>query len=68
VGQGLFFSEIHQIQGDTSKAVILLPPRYQSHEQQLVGIYGLVDVRPVGLRAAWAWIRGLFGGAKTATA
>jgi hypothetical protein len=68
VGQGLFFSEIHQIQGDTSKAVILLPPRYQSHEQQLVGIYGLVDVRPVGLRAAWAWIRGMFGGAKTATA
>ena len=68
VGEGAFFSEIHRLEGDDSQAMLLLPPRYRSHEQQLVGIYGLVDVRPIGLLAAWAWIKGLFGGGKTATA
>lgn len=68
VGQGMFFSEIHKIEGDDTKDVILLPPRYRSHEQQLVAIYGLVDVRPIGFRAAWAWIKGLFGGRKPAAA
>jgi MFS family permease len=65
VGEGAFFSEIHHLEGDNSKALILLPPRYRSHEQELVAIYGLVDVRPVGLLAAWQW---LFGNKKTATA
>jgi hypothetical protein len=65
VGQGAFFSEIHHIEGESTKALILLPPRYRSHEQELVGIYGLVDVRPVGLLAAWKW---LFGNKKTVTA
>ena len=69
VGEGAFFSEIHKIEGEDSKDVILLPPRYRSHEAELVKIYGLVDVRPVGLLAAWAWFKGLFGGgAKMATA
>ena len=64
VGEGAFFSEIHHIEGDSSKALILLPPRYRSHEQELVSIYGLVDVRPVGLLAAWKW---LFGSRKPVT-
>jgi hypothetical protein len=64
VGHGAFFSEIHRLEGDSTRSVILLPPRYRSHEQELVGIYGLVDVRPIGLRAVWAWIKGLFGGGK----
>ena len=58
VGQGLFFSEILHLDGEDSRSTILLPPRYRSHEEQLVGIYGLVDVRPIGLRAAWAWLTG----------
>jgi hypothetical protein len=61
VGQGLLYSEILRIEGDDTRAVLLLPPRYRSHEQELVGIYGLVDVRPSGLRAVWRWLRGSFG-------
>jgi len=64
VGQGAFFSEIHRIEGDDSKDVILLPPRYRSHEEQMARIYGLEGVRPIGLLAAWAWVKSLFGGKK----
>ena len=68
VGQGAFFSEIHRLEGDDTKDVILLPPRYRTHEEQLASLYNLEGVRPIGLLAAWAWIKGLFGGGKTATA
>ena len=68
VGKGLFYSEILQLEGDSLRTAFLLPPRYRSHEEQLVGIYGFVDVRPTGLRAAWAWIKSLFGAGNTATA
>jgi len=65
VGKGLFYSEILQLDGDKTKSAFLLPPRYRSHEEQLVNIYSFTDVRPTGLLAAWQW---LFGGGKTATA
>jgi hypothetical protein len=66
VGQGAFFSEIFQLDGDGERIAFLLPPRYRSHEEQLVTLYGLVGVRPTGLRAAWQWLKSLFGG-KTPT-
>ncbi len=68
VGKGLFYSEIMKLDGDVTQTALLLPPRYNSHEEQLVKIYSFVDVRPVGLLAAWAWFKGLFVGAKPATA
>jgi hypothetical protein len=40
---------------------MLLPPRYRSHEYELVAIYGLTDVRDTGLLAAWAWIKSMLG-------
>ena len=61
VGKGFFYSEILRLEGDDTRAALLLPPRYRSHEEQIVGIYGLVDVRPTGLRAVWRWLRGSFG-------
>ena len=61
VGKGLFFSEIDRLEGDSAKIALLLPPRYRSHEEELVKIYGLTDVRAVGLRAAWQWFKSLFG-------
>jgi hypothetical protein len=66
VGRGLFFSEIFQMEGDSERLALLLPPRYRSHEEQLVPIYGFADVRPTGLHAAWQWLKSLFGG-KTRT-
>jgi hypothetical protein len=62
VGEGAFFSEIHRLEGDDTRDVLLLPPRYRTHEEQLVRIYQLEGVRPIGLLAAWAWVKGLFGG------
>ncbi len=66
VGKGAFFSEIFQLDGDSERIALLLPPRYRSHEEQLVAIYSFVDVRPTGLRAVWQWVKSLFGG-KTPT-
>jgi hypothetical protein len=67
VGQGAFFSEIFQLESDGERVAFLLPPRYRSHEGQLVVIYGFSDVRPTGLQAAWQWLKSLLGG-KTRTA
>ncbi len=67
IGKGAFFSEIFQLDGDSERIALLLPPRYRSHEEQLVAIYGFVDVRPTGLHAVWQWVKSLFGG-KTPTA
>lgn len=61
-GHGLFYSEILRVEGDSTKTMILLPPRYQGHEDQLVKIYALAGSREVGLRAAWTWIKGIFSG------
>jgi hypothetical protein len=66
-GRGLFYSEILHIEGDSAKTVILLPPRYLGHEEEVAKIYNLAGTRDVGIRAAWAWFKSLFTG-KTATA
>ncbi|MFO1489175.1 MAG: hypothetical protein U1F65_11930 [Verrucomicrobiota bacterium] len=62
VGHGLFYSEILRVEGDSTKTMILLPPRYRGHEQELVKIYSLAGMREVGFRAAWTWLKGIFGG------
>jgi len=61
VGQGLFYSEILRLEGDDARSVLLLPPRYRSHENGLVRIYGFAGVRATGLRAAWRWFKELLG-------
>jgi hypothetical protein len=66
-GRGVFYSEILRVEGDSAKTVILLPPRYRGHEEEIAKIYQFAGVRDVGLRAAWAWLKSLFGG-KTAAA
>ncbi len=66
-GKGLFYSEILQLDGDKARIALLLPPRYRSHEYELVAIYGLTDVRDTGLLAAWQWVKFMLG-FKTKTA
>ena len=61
VGKGLLTSEILQLDGDSARIVLLLPPRYRSHEEQLAAIYGMTEVRNTGLLAAWQWFKSLFG-------
>lgn len=60
-GQGVFFSEMLQLDGDTTRLALLLPPRYRGHEYELVAIYGLAGVRDTGLLAAWAWCKSMLG-------
>jgi MFS family permease len=60
-GKGVFFSEILQLDGDNTRIIMLLPPRYRSHEYELVAIYGLTDVRDTGLLAAWSWFKSVLG-------
>jgi hypothetical protein len=60
-GRGVFYSEILRVEDDASRTVILLPPRYVGHEEELTKIYNLAGTRDVGLRAAWAWLKSLFG-------
>ena len=60
-GKGMFFSEILQLEGDKTKIALLLPPRYRSHEEELVAIYGLAGVRDTGLLAAWSWVKSMLG-------
>ncbi|HET7535348.1 MAG TPA: hypothetical protein VFJ90_02780, partial [Candidatus Didemnitutus sp.] len=57
VGRGLFFS---MIEGETA-SYFFLPPRYRTHEEELVNIYGFAGVREAGLRKAWGWIRETMG-------
>ena len=62
VGKGLVNSEIVTIEGEKTRTALLLPPRYRNHEEELVKIYGLTDVRPIGLSAAVKWLKELFTG------
>ena len=62
VGKGLVNSEIMKIEGEKTRTTLLLPPRYRNHEEELVKIYGLADVRPVGLSAAVKWLKEFFAG------
>ena len=66
-GRGLFYSEILRVENNSAKTVILLPPRYRGHEEQIARIYNFAGTRDVGIRAAWAWFKSLFS-SKTATA
>ena len=66
-GRGVFYSEILRVEGDSAKTVILLPPRYRGHEEEIAKIYNFAGVRDIGLRAAWAWFKSLFA-SKSVTA
>jgi len=62
VGKGLVNSEIVKIEGEKTRTMLLLPPRFRNHEEELVKIYGLTDVRPIGLSAALKWLKEFFAG------
>lgn len=65
-GRGLFYSEVIRLDGEEIKTVLLLPPRYRGHEEEMAQIYCFAGTRDVGIRAAWAWFKSLFGGRRAA--
>jgi hypothetical protein len=61
VGRGLIFSEIVAVEGEKTPPVLIFPPRYRSHEDDLARIYQ-ITVQDVGLLKGFkkVWNR-LFG-------
>lgn len=62
IGRGLIHSEILRVEGESAPDVFNLPPRCNGHEEAVAAAIGLREVRPVGLRAFWAALKGLFTG------
>jgi hypothetical protein len=60
VGRGLFNSEIIELNANGAKTVFLLPPRYRTHETELLSLYQLVEVRPIGFLAMGVWLKNRF--------
>jgi hypothetical protein len=65
LGRGLFYSEVIELDGDSTPPVMTLPPRYRSHEEELSSIYVLAGVQDIGVvkgfKAFWNWLKELFG-------
>ena len=60
VGRGLFHPELLVVEGDDSHDILNLPPRFKGHEETFAQIHGIPEIRDVGLRAAWSWLKSLF--------
>jgi hypothetical protein len=64
VGRGLVYPELICAAGDDTEAVMTLPPRYITHEDELAKLYGIgvQDVGVVkGLKNLWRGIKEVFG-------
>jgi hypothetical protein len=65
VGRGLFYPEILLRQGDNARTLLMLPPRYRTHEEEVASTYEFGEVRDVGLLkgfiAGWALLKALVG-------
>lgn len=64
VGKGFFLSTVQSGAEDT---FFILPPRYSGYEESLAKTYGMVGVKPAGLRKAWGAMKELFGGSAAKT-
>lgn len=69
VGRGLFYPEVMRVEGEDTKTLFILPPRYKGHEADLAKACNTPSVRDVGIlkgfKAVGGAIKSLFGmGAK----
>jgi hypothetical protein len=67
IGRGLFYPDFLVVEGEKTKSLLTMPPRYKKHEEEVAQAYGITDVRDTGLlrgiKAIWRWFtRNLFGG------
>lgn len=61
VGRGMFFPTIEATVEGRERTIILLPPRYEGHEEAFARACGIDAITDVGLRRAWGVIKELFG-------
>jgi hypothetical protein len=50
VGQGLLYPEVMRVDGEDSKTLFILPPRYKGHEADLAKACTISEIRDVGFR------------------
>jgi len=62
VGRAVFWQSIQRVEAEDAEHMLLLPPRYGGHAEELVKIYNLSGIREAGLRAMWKWIKEAFSG------
>ena len=66
IGRGLLHPELLQLEGaireEKVTEILDFPPRYSGHEKLLGQAYGVTEIREVGVRAMWVWIRDRLGG------
>ena len=61
VGRGMFFPTIEATIEGRERTIILLPPRYEGHEEAFARACGIDAITNVGLRRAWGVVKELFG-------
>ena len=62
IGRSILHPELLKLEADGGAPDLLnFPPRYQGHESALASACGVREVRDVGLRAAWTWIKQALG-------
>lgn len=63
VGRGVFYSEVlgHDAKSDTTRTLLLLPPRYLGHEELFARTYHISGTCEVGLRRGWSWLKEALG-------
>jgi hypothetical protein len=66
IGRGLFYPEIMTVEGEKTKTLLSMPPRYKKHEEEIGQIYGIAEIRDTGLlkglKAIWRWCTGGYFG------
>jgi hypothetical protein len=60
IGRALFFPEVLTVNGEDTKSLFSLPPRYKGHEAELARAAGITDIREVGLLKGFKAIGGAF--------
>lgn len=62
IGRGLIYPTLMQVDTAKPQAWLALPPRYRGHEEAVAQVYGIQEIRDVGLlkglKAIWRWFRG----------
>jgi hypothetical protein len=66
IGRGLFYPTIMTVDGEKPRAILSMPPRYRKHEDEVSQIYGIRDIRDVGILKGFKAIWRLFTGGETA--
>lgn len=64
IGNALLYPSLLRDEGERERSLFNFPPRYRTHEAELAKQFGL-ELRDIGLirgfKAAWRWLKDLFG-------